>query len=72
MDENAMFLLRKREELTDLAMRAEAAIEDRNTVLQHRLGALATWIADELTTIRANIKAKAQRHSEALAKMGGA
>jgi hypothetical protein len=39
----------------------EAANEGRDAVLQHRLGALAKLIADELTTLRANINAKARR-----------
>jgi hypothetical protein len=60
----------------------EAAAEGRDAVLQHRLGALAKLIADELTTLRANINAKARRPSdlspgasakgEALAKDGRA
>jgi hypothetical protein len=39
----------------------EAASEGRDAVLQHRLTALAKLIKDELTTVRANIKAKVWR-----------
>jgi hypothetical protein len=52
-------LLRNSHELAIDAQ--EAAREGRDAVLQHRMEALAKLIKDELTTVRANIKAKASR-----------
>jgi hypothetical protein len=52
-------LLRNSHELAIDAQ--EAAREGRDAVLQHRMTALAKLIKDELTTVRANIKAKVRR-----------
>lgn len=52
-------LLRNSHELAIDAQ--EAAKEVGDAVLQHRMTALAKVIKAELTTVRANIKAKARR-----------